>query len=140
MRGAPVFLDTVSLVALVRSHDSLHSETMEVMKGLAVERAPLVTSQWVLAEFMGNVADPSARHRGAALARALASSVGTVIIAADAAGYARALDLYEGRPDKGWSFVDCSSMCICEDRNIRRVFTHDKHFAQAGFEVLLGGR
>jgi hypothetical protein len=28
-------------------------------------------------------------------------------------------------------------MLVCEDRQIRRVLTHDHHFAQAGFEVLL---
>jgi predicted nucleic acid-binding protein len=48
-----------------------------------------------------------------------------------------ALCLYESRPDKRWSLVDCASMIICQRMKIGRVFTHDHHFRQAGFEILL---
>ena len=48
-----------------------------------------------------------------------------------------AIGLYELRPDKEWSLVDCASMLICEKRGIRRVLTSDRHFEQAGFEILL---
>ncbi|MCS4185174.1 hypothetical protein [Salinibacter ruber] len=34
--------------------------------------------------------------------------------------------------------VDCMSMVIMQDRDIREVLTNDDHFAQEGFVVLLG--
>ncbi|MGC2421009.1 MAG: hypothetical protein WA405_05095 [Candidatus Acidiferrales bacterium] len=39
--------------------------------------------------------------------------------------------------DKSWSFTDCASISIMAAEGIHAALTHDKHFAQAGFEVLL---
>ena len=47
------------------------------------------------------------------------------------------LTLYRRRPDKAYSLTDCMSMHICRDRGIEQILTHDRHFAQEGFEVLL---
>lgn len=47
------------------------------------------------------------------------------------------LALYEQRPDKGYSMVDCISMIVMRKRNISEVLTHDKHFTQEGFTILL---
>jgi predicted nucleic acid-binding protein len=44
---------------------------------------------------------------------------------------------YKDRSDKYWSLVDCISMIICDERKIYRVFTTDRNFQQAGFEILL---
>ncbi len=41
------------------------------------------------------------------------------------------------RPDKGYSLTDCMSMIACRDLGITDVLTHDRHFAQEGFAVLL---
>jgi predicted nucleic acid-binding protein len=49
----------------------------------------------------------------------------------------RTLAFFNERRDKAWSFVDCSSILICEAAGIDRVFTHDQHFSQAGLEILL---
>jgi hypothetical protein len=48
-----------------------------------------------------------------------------------------AAKLFESRRDKAWSVVDCASMLVCRRRSIERVFSHDEHFAQAGFTCLL---
>lgn len=47
------------------------------------------------------------------------------------------LELYHRRPDKGYSLTDCMSMAICTEQKIEQVLTHDRHFAQEGFEILL---
>ena len=44
---------------------------------------------------------------------------------------------YGQRPDKEWSFTDCSSMLIMQAQDIREALTHGKHFEQAGFAALL---
>lgn len=47
------------------------------------------------------------------------------------------LDLYWRRLDKGHSLTDRMSMAVCHDLDITDVLTHDQHFAQEGFSVLL---
>lgn len=38
--------------------------------------------------------------------------------------------------DKEFSFTDCTSFVVMRERRIRRVLTMDRHFAQAGFEIV----
>ena len=47
------------------------------------------------------------------------------------------LRLYESRLDKGYSLTDCISMNAMRTRNITEVLSHDNHFTQEGFTVLL---
>ena len=46
------------------------------------------------------------------------------------------LALYKSRLDKGYSLTDCVSMVVVRE-SIQEVLTHDKHFAQEGFTILL---
>lgn len=48
-----------------------------------------------------------------------------------------AWELYASRLDKSWGITDCSSIKVMQHRDIKKVFGADKHFVQAGFEVLL---
>lgn len=48
-----------------------------------------------------------------------------------------AIDLYKARPDKGYSVTDCISMLVMGDFGITEVLTHDDHFRQEGFSILL---
>ena len=41
----------------------------------------------------------------------------------------KAINLYEQRPDKGYSLVDCISMVIMKEMGISEVLTNDKHLA-----------
>ncbi len=47
------------------------------------------------------------------------------------------LELYENRLDKNYSLTDCISMHAMRERGLTEVLTHDKHFAQEGFSLLL---
>jgi predicted nucleic acid-binding protein len=47
------------------------------------------------------------------------------------------LEFYKARPDKEYSLTDCLSMMIMWEYDITDVLTHDKHFAQEGFRILI---
>ena len=47
------------------------------------------------------------------------------------------LRLHESRLDKGYSFTDCISMNAMQSRSMTEVLSHDNHFTQEGFTVLL---
>ena len=51
--------------------------------------------------------------------------------------FLKALERYERRLDKEYSLTDCSSMNAMDAEQITQVLTHDHHFAQEGFVVLM---
>jgi predicted nucleic acid-binding protein len=44
---------------------------------------------------------------------------------------------YRQAADRSWSLTDCASFQVMEAEQIQAALTHDQHFAQAGFEMLL---
>jgi uncharacterized protein len=46
-------------------------------------------------------------------------------------------EFYRKRKDKQWSGMDCFSILVMETKGITDVLTTDKHFQQAGFNVLM---
>lgn len=97
----------------------------------------MFTSHWVLAEYRGSMSQVPTRRIALRLVDSVQASPRITVVSADAAPWERALGLYRERPDKEWSLVDCVSIIICEQHRVRRVFKADKHFVQAGFEILL---
>lgn len=53
MSADAVCIDTWAFLALINGNDSRHAEAMAVSHRLNIERRPLVTTEWVLGEFMG---------------------------------------------------------------------------------------
>ena len=51
--------------------------------------------------------------------------------------FRRGLDLYDRRPDKEYSLVDCIAMIVMEDEGITEILTNDHHFEQERYNVLI---
>jgi predicted nucleic acid-binding protein len=79
----------------------------------------------------------TARDRAVRLVRLLRADTGTVVVPQTRELFDAGLDLYAHRPDKGYSLTDAISMVICDQQRITRVLTHDWHFEQEGYEILL---
>jgi predicted nucleic acid-binding protein len=45
--------------------------------------------------------------------------------------------LWESRPDKEWSLVDCASFLVMQQKGLTEALTTDHHFEQSGFVRLL---
>ena len=52
------------------------------------------------------------------------------------ADFDAALALYETRPDKEYSLIDCRSMVALRALGVTEVLTNDHHFTQEGFTIL----
>lgn len=92
----------------------------------------------VLAEFLNSLSDYGPRLRQAA-AKAVASVRTTpqiVIVPQTSLLFEKALERYQDMADKSWSLTDCASFVIMEG-SASRLLSHDRHFAQAGFQTLL---
>jgi uncharacterized protein len=126
--------DTSFFVAYLNAHDEYHALAFEWM----TESSELiVTSEWVLAELGNYLAEGPNRRLFTPLLRALSKEERVEIVAADHTSFLDATSLYFRRPDKSWSFTDCTSYCLMKMRKITDVLTADHHFEQMGFTVLL---
>jgi predicted nucleic acid-binding protein len=121
-------MDTVALLALANRDDELHDKAKKVYAQLATERSTLITSQWVLTEFLGGASRIPLRGAAIRVVERLMKSRRTQIVPVSAEAWAAAYLLYKARPDKEWSLVDCSSVLICQDRGVADVLTAD-HFS-----------
>ena len=50
--------------------------------------------------------------------------------------FLKGLELYEARPDKGFSLTDCISMNTMSAEGSTDILTNDVHFTQEGFHAL----
>ncbi len=132
-----VFLDTAGLLGVFLPTDSLHRRAQTVLDALGFATTPLVVSDWVLVEFLNATSAKADARESVAFARSFFGAPRTTVVPATRAGLLGAMNYKELRPDKRWSLVDCASMLTCKEMGIRRVFTHDHHFEQAGLEILL---
>ena len=132
-----IFADSLYWVALVNPKDRWHEKSREVAATLASTN--LVTTEAVLMEFLNFFSSyrPSMK-------KAIADNLQDIIDAPDIEVVFPSDDLllsglkfYEKRLDKGYSMVDCISMVVMRDRNLTEVLTHDQHFTQEGFTILL---
>jgi len=134
---ARVFADTGYWIALLNPRDDLHHKATAVARDHGLGQ--IVTSEMVLTEFLNSFSDYGPRLRQAA-ARAVASFRDTsqiVIVPQTTLLFERALKRYQDMSDKSWSLTDCSSFLIMEEERLASALTHDRHFAQAGFQTLL---
>lgn len=99
----------------------------------------MVTSEFVLAELLGFLCEsgPYLRGQAVVLTDRVRTDPTITVEPVTSALFEAGLRLYEARPDKGYSLVDCTSMAIMRERGIEGVLTGDRHFEQEGFEALL---
>lgn len=137
MRG--VFADASYWVALLNPHDQLHRRAQALAGKL--ENADLVTTEFVLAEFLNFYAPRGAMLRSAAaeLATRMFEDPRLEIVPSSRKLFAAGLVLYRARRDKRYSLTDCISMVVMRGRALEQVLTQDRHFRQEGFATLLAG-
>lgn len=132
-----VFVDTLHYIAILVPDDDLHASAKEAATILV--GAEFVTTDAVFGELLAYVAKRGGRARREAVGMVddLLSDRSTTVIRQTPDLFDRAFDLYRRRLDKGYSLTDCMSMVVCSDLNITEVLSHDHHFEQEGFAILL---
>lgn len=131
----PVFADTSFWVAVINPTDQLHAKAREVRRRLVGSR--FITSELVLVEVLNYFASLRSRPLAAATVRDVVEDQNIEIILHTRDSLRNGLAFYEARPDKGYSLTDCVSMLAMREHGISDVLTHDHHFEQEGFTILL---
>lgn len=132
-----VFADTAYYVALLVRTDSLHAAAVSWDDGSPGSRT--VTTDAVLVEVLAYLSrrGSAARRIGADLVETLRRDPRATIVHQTPDLFFAGVELYRRRLDKGYSLTDCMSMVLCQEKSIRQILTHDDHFAQEGFTILL---
>ena len=132
-----VFADTLYWVAIIRPDDPYQRAAKEARQ--AVGPCIIVTTDEVLCEFATAFArsGPTLREKAVRIVRELLDNGSVRVIAQSRDSLLRALARYFERADKEYSLTDCSSMNVMDAEGIREALTHDHHFEQEGYNVLI---
>lgn len=132
-----VFADTFYWVALVNPGDDWYVKVLNVSQALG--KVQIVTTDEVLTESLTFYAESGKyqRQRIVNFVNNILQSPQTVVVEQSRKSFLAGFSLYQHRPDKGYSLTDCISMQTMREFGITEVLTHDHHFAQEGFVVLL---
>lgn len=132
-----VFIDTAYWVARIDKRDQWRDRARAVTPRLLT--TPLVTTELVLVEVLNYFSGYRAEVK-----QEVADIVASVLDESDIRVIWQSRDLmrtglalYRDRLDKGYSLTDCVSMVVMRQETIQEVLTHDRHFLQEGFSILL---
>ncbi len=130
----PIFLDTLFVVGLVNRRDQYHRQAVALSEQF--EGFPFLTTDVVLLE-IGNALAKGYKQESIRIINEFLQSEETEIIHLNPELFQQAFKLYQTRHDKEWGFIDCVSFVVMKEKGIQQALTFDKHFAQAGFRVLM---
>ncbi len=133
----PIFVDTQFFIAIFQETDQWHHRAIEVES--SIEGRSFITTDEVLSEvlnYFSGFGERTRREVSGFVHDVLAEPEFT-IIEQSRGSFLRGLEFYENRLDKGYSLSDCISMTVCRHFGITEVLTHDHHFEQEGFSILL---
>lgn len=129
-----VFADTSYWVALIDARDQWHDKAVAVSKLLAYETVR--TTDEVLTEVLTffSAFDPRMRQYLSEFVRdVLANQTHVEVVEQSRESFLAGLALFEKRPHKSYSLVDCISMQLMKAEGLTDVLSTDHHFTQEGF-------
>lgn len=132
-----VFADTYYWIALLNDKDRGHARAQTVSQTL--QGAQLVTTDEVLSELLAHFSahGPVMRQVATLFVESVLSDPDVAVRPQSHQSFLDGMGLYKARPDKQYSLTDCVSMEAMRQAGITEVLTHDGHFTQEGFVLLL---
>jgi predicted nucleic acid-binding protein len=132
-----VFIDTAYWVARIDKRDQWRAKAKEVTQRLTF--TSLITTELVLVEVLNYFSGyrPEVKHEVAAIVQSLLDEADVRVVWQSQQLFEAGVMLYRDRLDKGYSLTDCVSMVVMRQEAIQEALTHDRHFLQEGFTILL---
>ncbi len=110
---------------------------LRVFEDLLGKQAKLFTTNYVIIETINALSKVEFRKAVVEFIDKLEKSPSVEIIKITDETYNNAWRLYQQRMDKDWGITDCTSFEAMKMLDIKRAFTNDKHFEQAGFSLVV---
>jgi predicted nucleic acid-binding protein len=131
-----IFVDTGAFLARYVPKDEHHRRARRAWSEIERGRRRCFTSNFVLDETFTLLGRRASYVFAAERARALLASKALTILRPDADDEAKAVDLFAKFVDQKVSFTDCVSFALMRRHELNRAFTFDRHFADAGFDLV----
>ncbi len=131
-----IFVDTGAFVARYIRQDGHHRRCRRAWSEIDRTRTRCFTSSFVLDETFTLLGRRATYAFAADRARALLSSQALTILRPGADDEMESVELFAKFADQQVSFTDCVSFVLMRRQRLERAFTFDRHFADAGFEVM----
>jgi len=131
-----IFADSLYWIALSHQKDQWHSAALKASR--ALHSVEIVTTQEMLSELLTAFRhSPRLRSIAARRVHQITADPQVIVILQSDDSFQAGFTLYQSRPDKEYSLTDCISMLAMRQLGITEILTHDNHFTQEGFTVLL---
>jgi len=131
-----VFADSHYWIAVVNPHDQWADAAKAAKASLG--EALIVTTDEVLTEFLAALRSGQYMRRQAAkMVRLILENPNVKVIPQTRESFLKGVAFYEDRNDKEYSLIDCISMNVMSAESLVEVLTHDHHFEQEGYTVLI---
>ncbi len=131
-----IFIDTGAFLARYLSHDQYHRSAVAVWEKLGSNNENCLTSNFVLDEMFTLLARRAGYDFAVQRAKNIYASQALNIFRSDKEDELNAINYFAKYADQHVSFTDCISFVLMRREKIRRVFSFDRHFEMAGFDLV----
>ena len=128
-------MDTSAYYAILNPKDAWHRDAIAIISGMAVQRANLFTTNFVIAEAHALALRRMGRNTALTLLTQIDSS-STTVVRVEIEDELRAREIITSYVDKNFSLVDATCFAVMERLDIPAAFTFDRNFVQYGLSVL----
>jgi hypothetical protein len=132
------FLDTSYIIALEIKNEDFHQQVLQHWLTLAKSKPFLMTTTYIFDEVVTFFNSRNLHYKAVEIGNRLLESPDIELIEIDKELFNQGWHYFQKYKDKSYSLTDCLSFIVMENQNIFTALTLDKHFRQAGFEVLPG--
>jgi hypothetical protein len=127
-----IFIDTSAWYAYVNRADLDHSAVSEFLSEFP---GSLITSNYIFDELVTLVRMRMGYHKALGVGEVLHNSQIVLLERITHADEEAAWHLFQNRPDKKYSFTDCTSFILMHRLKLFNVLATDEHFRQENFSV-----
>lgn len=134
-----IFFDTSGIVAYLNKDDERHQEAKSALETLKSIKGGLilVTTTYIFDELCSKFSKVSFRQKAVEYIDWFRSGKNRKVVHINEQLFEQAFQDYRLYKDKNWSLTDCASFIVMRQEEIRRAFTTDEDFEQAGFIRLI---
>lgn len=131
-----VFIDTGGWVALFVESDENHEKAVSIFEKIKKQKLEMYTSDYVIDETITTILVRGGHKQSIAAGEALFSSKIMQIINVSPEYVSDTWKLYKKYKDKVFSFTDVSCFIIMKAFDIKKAFSFDREFVQAGIQLI----
>jgi uncharacterized protein len=137
MASRELFVDTSGLYALIDRKDTHHGHARAIVERLLRAGRRLVVTDYIVTETVNLANARSGAHVALRVLELIEQSTGIRIEWVGEARFDLTKAFFRKHADHAYSFTDCTSFVVMRELKLAQALTTDRHFREAGFEVLL---